>query len=254
MFVCWMYSVTQKISRQNIGVRESTCTTCDSVNPYFGVWLRVQGLTRSFRRPEIWALGSGLKRTRIGAIFKRSIWKRSYNPENFKLPIYKMKLSAGLPNLVRLSLSTVLDWLIRLDIKTRHFSPQHWLKLYTQSEYWIKLWGRFHRGGIIQGVHLYTMNPSKPARKSMWGWNYHTRIIPLLSSMKPPIGKYAGGNTKLDFPCIVVDSTHRYLMTRLSLQIVYLWRHVSSTAPPLILWWSNLEILFGRLHHSSPPS
>jgi hypothetical protein len=45
---------------------------------------------------------------------------------------------------------------------------------------------------------------------------------------------------------------HRYLMTRLSLQVVYLWRHVSSTAPPFILWWSNLVILFGPLHRSSP--
>jgi hypothetical protein len=42
---------------------------------------------------------------------------------------------------------------------------------------------------------------------------------------------------------------HRYLMTRLSFQVFYLWRHVSSTAPPLILWWPNLEILFGP----SPP-
>jgi hypothetical protein len=45
---------------------------------------------------------------------------------------------------------------------------------------------------------------------------------------------------------------HRYLMTRLSLQVVYLWRHVSSTAPPFILWWSDLDILFGPLHRSSP--
>jgi hypothetical protein len=45
---------------------------------------------------------------------------------------------------------------------------------------------------------------------------------------------------------------HRYLMTRLSLQVIYLWRHVSSTAPPFILWWPNLEILFGPLHRSSP--
>jgi hypothetical protein len=45
---------------------------------------------------------------------------------------------------------------------------------------------------------------------------------------------------------------HRYLMNRLSLQVFYLWRPVSSTAPPLILWWSNLEILFGLLHRSSP--
>jgi hypothetical protein len=41
-------------------------------------------------------------------------------------------------------------------------------------------------------------------------------------------------------------------MTRLSLQVVYLWCHVSSTAPPFILWWPNLEILFGPLHCSSP--
>jgi hypothetical protein len=40
---------------------------------------------------------------------------------------------------------------------------------------------------------------------------------------------------------------HRYLMTRLSLKVVYLWRHVSSTAPPFILWWWNLEILFAPL-------
>jgi hypothetical protein len=41
-------------------------------------------------------------------------------------------------------------------------------------------------------------------------------------------------------------------MTRLSLQVVYLWRHVSPTAPPFILWWSNLEIIFSPLHRSSP--
>jgi hypothetical protein len=44
---------------------------------------------------------------------------------------------------------------------------------------------------------------------------------------------------------------HRYLMTRLSLQVIYMWRHVSSTAPPFILWWLNLEILFGPLLRSS---
>jgi hypothetical protein len=38
--------------------------------------------------------------------------------------------------------------------------------------------------------------------------------------------------------------THRYLMSRFSLQVFYLWRHVLLTAPPFILWWSNLEILF----------
>jgi hypothetical protein len=41
-------------------------------------------------------------------------------------------------------------------------------------------------------------------------------------------------------------------MTRLSLEVIYLCRHVSSTAPPFILWWTNLEILFGPLHRSSP--
>jgi hypothetical protein len=51
---------------------------------------------------------------------------------------------------------------------------------------------------------------------------------------------------------ITTGATHRYLMTRLSLQVVYLWRHVSSTAPPFILWWSNLELIFGPLHRNSP--
>jgi hypothetical protein len=41
-------------------------------------------------------------------------------------------------------------------------------------------------------------------------------------------------------------------MTRLILQVVYLWRYVSSTAPPFILWWPNFEILLGPLHRSSP--
>jgi hypothetical protein len=41
-------------------------------------------------------------------------------------------------------------------------------------------------------------------------------------------------------------------MSRLSLQVFYLWRHVLSTAPPFILWWSNLEILFVPLHRTSP--
>jgi hypothetical protein len=45
---------------------------------------------------------------------------------------------------------------------------------------------------------------------------------------------------------------HRYLMSRLSLQVFYLWRHVLSTATPFILWWSNLETLFAPLHRSSP--
>jgi hypothetical protein len=45
---------------------------------------------------------------------------------------------------------------------------------------------------------------------------------------------------------------HRYLMSRLSLHVFYLGRHALSTAPPFILWWSNLEILYAPLHRSSP--
>jgi hypothetical protein len=41
-------------------------------------------------------------------------------------------------------------------------------------------------------------------------------------------------------------------MSRLSLQVFYLWRHVFSTAPPFILWWSNFEILFAPFHRSFP--
>jgi hypothetical protein len=40
-------------------------------------------------------------------------------------------------------------------------------------------------GGIIQGVLLYTMTPCKTPKKTMGEWDYHTKIIPLLSSMKP---------------------------------------------------------------------
>jgi hypothetical protein len=42
---------------------------------------------------------------------------------------------------------------------------------------------------------------------------------------------------------------HRYLMSRLRLKVFYLWRQVLLT---FILWWSNLERLFARLHRSSP--
>jgi hypothetical protein len=45
---------------------------------------------------------------------------------------------------------------------------------------------------------------------------------------------------------------HRYLISRLSLQVFYLWRHVLSTAPLLTLWWWNFEILLGPLHRSFP--
>jgi hypothetical protein len=49
-----------------------------------------------------------------------------------------------------------------------------------------------------------------------------------------------------------VHCRHRYLMSRLSLQVFDLWCHVLSIAPPFILWWTNFEILFGPLHRSSP--
>jgi hypothetical protein len=49
-----------------------------------------------------------------------------------------------------------------------------------------------------------------------------------------------------------VRTYSRYLMSRLSLQGFYLWRHVLPTAPPFVLWRSNLEILFAPLHRSSP--
>jgi hypothetical protein len=56
------------------------------------------------------------------------------------------------------------------------------------------------------------------------------------------------GNTALHF----TTKYHRYLIPRLSLKVVYLWHHVSSTAPPFILWWWNLETLFAPLNRSSP--
>jgi hypothetical protein len=51
---------------------------------------------------------------------------------------------------------------------------------------------------------------------------------------------------------VLMYCNHRYLIPRLRLKVVYLWRHVSSTAPPFILWWWNLEILFAPLNRSSP--
>jgi hypothetical protein len=54
------------------------------------------------------------------------------------------------------------------------------------------------------------------------------------------------------YSILETGSQHIYLMSRLSLQVFYLWHLVLSTAPPFILWWSNLEILFAPLHRSSP--
>jgi hypothetical protein len=59
------------------------------------------------------------------------------------------------------------------------------LKLNNNKNIKMYTLGQFHRAAIIQGVLLYTMNPSKTARKSMAEWDYRTRIIPLLSSLKP---------------------------------------------------------------------
>jgi hypothetical protein len=42
----------------------------------------------------------------------------------------------------------------------------------------------------------------------------------------------------------ITGTVHRYLMSRLCLQVFYLWRHVSSTAPPLILVLNKLNKLF----------
>jgi hypothetical protein len=67
-------------------------------------------------------------------------------------------------------------------------------------------------------------------------------------SCKSRRSTFATWQSKIDFTVFI----HRYLMTRLSLQVVYLWRHVTSTAPSFILWWPNFEILFYPLHRSSP--
>jgi hypothetical protein len=72
--------------------------------------------------------------------------------------------------------------------------------------------------------------------------NYRWSLSPSIFCLGPP------GECR----DISLSTCHRYLMSRLSLQVFYLWRHVSSTAPPLILWWSNLEILVGPLHRNSP--
>jgi hypothetical protein len=47
------------------------------------------------------------------------------------------------------------------------------------------LMGGFKEVGLSRGLLLYTMIPWKTPRKSMGEWDYRTRIILLLSSMKP---------------------------------------------------------------------
>jgi hypothetical protein len=53
----------------------------------------------------------------------------------------------------------------------------------------LSLMGGFIEVGLSRGVPvlLYTMTPRKTPRKSMGEWDYRTRIIPLLSFMKPGI-------------------------------------------------------------------
>jgi hypothetical protein len=59
------------------------------------------------------------------------------------------------------------------------------------------------------------------------------------------------GNLKNSEFHLYTAYSHRYLMSRLSLQVFYLWRHVLSTASPFIL-----EVKFRNticpLHRSSP--
>jgi hypothetical protein len=97
----------------------------------------------------------------------------------------------------------------------------------------------------------------------LFSWLY--AIIILYDSSRPSVSVYLFiylSPSRLWFELIFITrlyarnvaltcTNHRYLMTRLSLQVVYPWRHVSWTATPFILWWSNLEILFGPLHRSS---
>jgi hypothetical protein len=64
----------------------------------------------------------------------------------------------------------------------------------------------------------------------------------------PALGSFSGG----DLTGLNLVNTIDISWLDWGLQVVYLWRHVSSTAPPFILWWWNLEILFGPLHRSSP--
>jgi hypothetical protein len=51
--------------------------------------------------------------------------------------------------------------------------------------------------------------------------------------------------------CVWAARGQNIVMSRLNWQVFYLWRHVLSTAPSFLIWWSNLEILFAPLHRSS---
>jgi hypothetical protein len=92
-------------------LRRTSSVTLEQFAPqktgFFPTWSALMrllpGKSCSWKNP-------GLKGTRIGAIFKNVLYdndlkiKNKPNPENFKLRIYTMNLSAGLLNLVRLSL------------------------------------------------------------------------------------------------------------------------------------------------------
>jgi hypothetical protein len=67
----------------------------------------------------------------------------------------------------------------------RYVEMISWLPLC--GRYITRIIGRFHRGGIIQGVLFATLTPWKTPRKSIGEWDYRTRIIPILSSMKPDL-------------------------------------------------------------------
>jgi hypothetical protein len=81
---------------------------------------------------------------------------------------------------------------VQVQSFVRYWKSKNRLPLINRPELGVlslEFYGRFHRGGIIQGVLLYTMTPWKTPRKSMGEWDYRTRIIPLLSSMKPGISE-----------------------------------------------------------------
>jgi hypothetical protein len=107
---------------------------------------------------------------------------------------------------------------------------------------------------------LYNLSPisNRQSVFTTWGFNKHgvfgLKIPPLILTdlFRTLIClKLSGAEDGIDTTSLAY-LYHRYMMNRLSIQLFYLWRHVLSTAPPFILWWSNLEMLFAPLHRSSP--
>jgi hypothetical protein len=92
---------------------------------------------------------------------------------------------------------------------------------------------------LVPASRFQTAEPEGCAhQRTHWGTAHHS----LLFYFSPGTRVETGGSC-----------ARRNLMSRLSLRVFYLlWRQVLSTAPPFILWWSNLEILFAPLHSSSP--